>query len=235
MIELYYAATPNGLKVRLFLEEAGLPHRLRPVSLSGGEQRRPEFLKIAPNGRIPAIVDDEPAGGGAPLALMESGAILWYLAEKTGRFLPAAARDRTEVLQWLFWQMAGLGPMAGQAGYFRVYAPEHVPFAIERYTNETRRLYGVLDRRLADREFIAGGYSLADIACYPWIVPHAGHGQSLDEFPSLRRWFEAVGRRPAVGRTYAGVEDVYAARGRAVAVAATLAENAGPAQATANA
>jgi len=222
VIDLYYAPTPNGLKVRLFLEEAGVPYRIRPVSLSGGEQRRPEFLAIAPNGRIPAIVDDAPAGGGAPLALMESGAVLWYLADKTGRFLPADGRGRAEVLQWLFWQMAGLGPMAGQAGYFRVHAPERVPFAIERYTNETRRLYGVLDRRLADRAYVAGEYSVADIACYPWIVPHAGHGQSLADFPHLGRWFAAIGRRPAVLRVYAGVEDVYGRPRRPVApVAAT--------------
>jgi GST-like protein len=218
VIELYYAPTPNGLKVRLFLEEAALAHRVVPVSLSGGEQLRPEFLAIAPNGRIPAIVDRAPAGGGAPLALMESGAILWYLAAKTGRFLPAGERERAEVLQWLFWQMAGLGPMAGQAGYFRVYATERVPFAIERYTKETRRLYGVLDRRLADREFVAGDYSIADMACYPWIVPHAAHGQALEDFPHLARWHAKVGRRPAVRRTYQGVEDVYSRPGRPVAV-----------------
>ncbi len=219
MIELYYAATPNGLKVRLFLEEAGLSYRIRPVSLSRGEQFEPQFQAIAPNNRIPAIVDHEPAGGGAPLALMESGAILWYLADKTGRFVPGDARGRAEVLQWLFWQMAGLGPMAGQAGYFRVYAPQPVPFAIERYTRETRRLYGVLDRQLAGREFIAGDYSVADMACYPWIVPHAGHGQALDSFPQLKRWFAALGRRPAVRRVYRGVEDVYARAGPAVAPA----------------
>jgi GST-like protein len=217
MIDLYYAATPNGLKVRLFLEEAALPYRILPVSLSRGEQFRPEFLAIAPNNRIPAIVDTAPADGGPPLALMESGAILWYLAVKTGRFLPPDERGRAEVSQWLFWEMAGLGPMAGQAGYFRVYAPERVPFAIERYTNETRRLYGVLDRRLAGREFVAGDYSIADIACYPWIVPHAGHGQALEAFPELARWFHAVGRRPAVRRTYEGVEDVYSRPGRPVA------------------
>jgi GSH-dependent disulfide-bond oxidoreductase len=217
VIELYYAPTPNGLKVRLYLEEAALPHRIVPVSLSRGEQFRPEFLAIAPNGKIPAIVDTAPADGGAPLTLMESGAILWYLAVKTGRFLPVDERGRAEVSEWLYWQMAGLGPMAGQAGYFRVYAPKRVPFAIERYTKETSRLYGVLDRRLADREFIAGGYSIADIACYPWIVPHAGHGQALESFPHLSRWFSAVGRRPSVLRTYEGVEDVYGRPARPVA------------------
>jgi len=229
VIELYYAPTPNGLKVRLFLEEAGLEHRIVPVSLSRGEQFRPQFLAIAPNNRIPAIVDSAPAEGGAPLALMESGAILWYLAGKTGRFLPADARQRAEVLQWLFWQMAGLGPMAGQAGYFRVYAPEPVPFAVERYTAETRRLYAVLDRRLADRDFIAGDYSIADMACYPWIVPHAAHGQTLADFAHLARWYRAVGARPAVRRTYAGVEDVYSRPGRPVAVRA--AAGAAPARA----
>ena len=218
MIELYYAPTPNGLKVRLFLEEAALPHRIVPVSLSRGEQFRPEFLAIAPNNRIPAIVDSSPADGGPPLSLMESGAILWYLATKTGRFLPADERGRADVSQWLFWQMAGLGPMAGQAGYFRVYAPERVPFAIERYTKETRRLYGVLDRRLAGRDFVAGEYSIADMACYPWIVPHAGHGQALEDFPHLARWYRALGRRAAVRRTYEGVEDVYSRPGRPVAV-----------------
>ena len=218
MIELYYAPTPNGLKVRLFLEEAKLPHRIVPVSLSRGEQFRPEFLAIAPNNRIPAIVDSSPADGGPPLSLMESGAILWYLATKTGRFLPADERGRADVSQWLFWQMAGLGPMAGQAGYFRVYAPERVPFAIERYTKETRRLYGVLDRRLAGRDFVAGEYSIADMACYPWIVPHAGHGQALEDFPHLARWYRALGRRAAVRRTYEGVEDVYSRPGRPVAV-----------------
>ena len=217
MIEFYYAPTPNGQKVRLFLEETALPHRMRTLALSRGEQLTPEYVAISPNGRIPAIVDTAPADGGAPLALMESGAILWYLAGKTGRYLPADERGRAEVSQWLYWQMAGLGPMAGQAGYFRVYAKERVPFAIERYTNETRRLYGVLDRRLADREYIAGDYSIADMASYPWIVPHAGHGQVLEDFPHLDRWFRAVGDRPATRRAYAGVEDVYARPGRPVA------------------
>lgn len=219
MIELYYAPTPNGLKIRLFLEEAALPHRIVPVSLSRGEQFRPEFLAIAPNNKIPAIVDTAPRDGGEPVRLMESGAILWYLASKAGRFLPADERGRAEVSQWLSWQMAGLGPMAGQAGYFRVYAPQPEPFAIERYTTETRRLYGVLDRRLADREFVAGDYSIADMACYPWIVPHAAHGQDLGAFPHLGRWFRDVGRREAVRRAYEGVEDVYGRPGRAVAPA----------------
>jgi len=215
VIELYFWPTPNGLKVKLFLEEAQLPYRLVLVNLGKGEQLAPAFLAIAPNNRIPAIVDREPADGGPPLPLFESGAILWYLAEKTGRFLPRG-RARMEVLAWLFWQMAGLGPMAGQNGHFRVYAPQPIPYAIERYTRETHRLYGVLDQRLARREFIAGEYSIADMACYPWIVPHAAHGQDLEEFPHLRRWFEAIRARPATVRVYAGVEDSYAPQRQAL-------------------
>ena len=219
MIDLYYAPTPNGLKVRLFLEETGLPHRLVPVKLSAGQQFEPDFQAISPNSKIPAIVDHAPLDVAAPLPVFESGAILVYLAEKTGQLLPKHPRERFQVLQWLFWQVAGLGPMAGQAGYFRVYAPEPVPFAVERYTRELRRLYGVLDRQLSGREYIAGrGYSIADIATYPWIVPHAGHGQVLAEFPDLARWFRSIGDRPAVRRTYAGVEDVYARRGTPAAV-----------------
>jgi GST-like protein len=210
MIDLYFAATPNGLKAKLFLEEAQLPYRAIPVSLSKGEQFKPEFLAISPNNKIPAIVDHAPAGGGEPVTLFESGAILLYLAEKIGRFIPQDIHGRAEVLQWLFWQMAGLGPMAGQIGHFNVYAPEKVPYAIDRYTRETSRLYGVLDRRLADRPFIAGEFSIADIACYPWIVPHEAHGQDLGAFPHLKRWFESMATRPATLRTYEGVENVYA-------------------------
>jgi GST-like protein len=218
MIDLYFSPTPNGLKVRLFLEEAGLPYRVIPVQLSAGQQFAPEFQAISPNSKIPAIVDHAPADGGAPLPVFESGAILLYLAEKSGRMLPRDPRERLQVLQWLVWQVAGLGPMAGQAGYFHVYAPEPVPFAIERYTRELRRLYGVLDRQLEGRDHIAGGdYSIADIATYPWIVPHAGHGQNLADFPNLSRWFQALGERPALRRTYEGVEEVYARRGAAVA------------------
>ncbi|MBI2380393.1 MAG: glutathione S-transferase N-terminal domain-containing protein [Gammaproteobacteria bacterium] len=218
MLDLYFSPTPNGLKIRLFLEEAGLDHRLLPVRLSAGEQFAPAFLALSPNNKIPAIVDHAPADGGAPLALFESGAILLYLAEKTGHFLPDDFRAREEVRQWLIWQVAGLGPMAGQAGYFRVYADEHVPAAVARYTRELQRLYGVLERRLADREFIAGGaYSIADMACYPWLVPHAAHGQDLAEFPRLASWFQAIAARPATRRVYAGVEDVYARPGPAVA------------------
>ncbi|MFC0679207.1 glutathione binding-like protein [Lysobacter korlensis] len=205
MIDLYYWPTPNGLKLKLFLEESGLPYRTIDVDIGKGQQFEPAFLAIAPNNRIPAMIDHAPADGGPPVSLFESGAMLLYLAEKTGRLLPSDMRARTEVLQWLFWQMAGLGPMAGQNGHFNIYAPEKVPYAIERYEKETARLYGVLDRRLADREFIAGDYSIADIACYPWIVPHESHHQNLDDFPNLKRWFEAIGARPATKRAYEGV------------------------------
>jgi GST-like protein len=211
MIDLYFSPTPNGLKIRLFLEETGLAHRIVPVRLSAGEQFAPEFLAISPNNKIPAVVDHAPRDGGESLSIFESGAILLYLAEKTGKLLPASERDRLEAMQWLFWQVSGLGPMAGQNGYFRVYAPVPVPEAIERYTRELSRLYGVLDRRLAGRSFVAGdAYSIADIAIYPWIVPHQAHGQDLDAFPDVKRWFESIAARPATRRVYDGVEDVYA-------------------------
>jgi GST-like protein len=217
MIDCYFSPTPNGLKLKLFLEETQLAHRIIAVSLSRGEQFRPEFQLISPNSKIPAMVDHDPVGGGAPISLFESGAILLYLADKTRRLLPTDLRGRAEVLQWLFWQVSGLGPMAGQSGFFNVYAPERVPYAIQRYARETRRLYGVLNRRLLDREFVAGEYSIADIACYPWIVPHAAQGGSLEEFPHLMRWFAAMGARPAVVRTYEGVVDVYSQKGPPVA------------------
>lgn len=210
MIDLYYWATPNGYKPRLLLEETGLEHRIVPVDIRAGDQFRPEFLAIAPNNRIPAIVDHAPAGGGAPVSLFESGAILLYLAEKTGRFIPQDIRGRAEVLQWLFWQMGGLGPMAGQNGHFNVYAPEKIPYAIDRYVRETARLYGVLDKRLADREFVAGdGYSIADMAIYPWIVPFDAHKQDLDATPNLKRWFLQIGQRPATQRVYADAAKSY--------------------------
>ncbi|HET9146852.1 MAG TPA: glutathione binding-like protein [Acetobacteraceae bacterium] len=208
MIELYYWTTPNGHKVTIFLEEAGLEYRIFPVNISKGEQFSPEFLRIAPNNRIPAIIDTEPMGGGAPISIFESGAILLYLAEKTGRFIPADIRGRAEVTQWLFWQMGGLGPMAGQNHHFSQYAPEKIPYAIDRYVNETNRLYGVLNKRLADREFIAGDYSIADMASYPWIVPHERQGQRLEEFPNLARWFEAMRARPAVQRAYERAKEI---------------------------
>src|SRR5579859_660036 len=209
MIDVYYWDTPNGLKIKLFLEEAGLPYRIIPVNIGKGEQFRPEFLRIAPNNRIPAILDNEPQGGGAPIPLFESGAILLYLAEKTGRFIPADIRGRALTLQWLFWQVGGLGPMAGQNGHFRHYAREKIPYAIERYTRETNRLYGVLNRRLEGREYIADRYSIADMACYPWIVSHERHGQNLADFPDLRRWFESVRARPACQRAYLGAGQSY--------------------------
>jgi GST-like protein len=220
MIDLHASPTPNGLKVRLFLEETGVPYRWVPVSLARGEQFSPAFVAISPNAKIPAIVDHAPADGDGPLPVFESGAILHYLARKTGRGLPGGERARLEAMQWLFWQVSALGPMAGQAGYFRVYAPQPVPAAIERYTRELQRLYGVLDHRLDGRDFIAGAeLSIADIACYPWIVPHAAHGQDLAAFPHLARWFRAIGERAATRRVYAGVEDVYARPGKPVAVA----------------
>jgi GSH-dependent disulfide-bond oxidoreductase len=209
MIDVHYWATPNGLKIKLFLEEAELPYRIIPVDIGKGEQFDPAFLKISPNNRIPAIVDHEPPGGGAPLSLFESGAILLYLAEKIGRFIPADVRGRAKVLEWLFWQVGGLGPMAGQNGHFGQYAPEKVPYAIERYTKETNRLYGVLNGQLEGREYIAGEYSIADMACYPWIVPHERHGQSLGDFPDLKRWFERIRARPACERAYVGVGPSY--------------------------
>lgn len=202
MIDLHYWPTPNGQKVRIFCEEAGLPYTIRPVNIGTGDQLAPDFLAISPNGRMPAIVDHAPLDGGAPLAVFESGAILIYLAEKAGRFLPTEPRGRADVMQWLMWQMANLGPMAGQNGHFNTYAPKKIPYAIERYVRETTRLYGVLDARLADREFIAGSYSIADMACYPWIVPYARHMQDIENFPHLKRWFESIRARRAVQFCY---------------------------------
>jgi GSH-dependent disulfide-bond oxidoreductase len=209
VIDLYYWPTPNGYKLKLFLEETGLPYRTVPINIGKGEQFRPEFLAIAPNNRIPALVDHDPPGGGEPLSIFESGAMLLYLAEKTGRFLPRDLRGRMDVLQWLFWQVAGLGPMAGQNGHFRRYALEKLEYAIDRYTNETHRLYSVLNHRLNDRPFIAGEYSIADMACYPWVVPHEAHGLNLAEFPHLKRWFEAIAARPATQRAYEGAAKPY--------------------------
>jgi len=202
MIDLHYWPTPNGHKITLFLEEAGMPYTIVPVNIGKGEQFRPEFLAISPNNRMPAIVDHAPVERGAPISVFESGAILLYLAEKSGTFLPKDLRGRVEVTQWLFWQIGGLGPMAGQNHHFSRYAPEKLPYAIERYVNETNRLYGVLNKRLADREFIAGTYSIADMAAYPWIVPHEAQGQNLGDFPYLKRWFEAIKSRPATLRAY---------------------------------
>jgi GST-like protein len=209
MIDLHYWTTPNGHKITIFLEETGLPYALRPVNISKGEQFEPAFLAIAPNNRIPAIVDHAPPGGGAPIALFESGAILLYLAEKTGRYLAADLRLRYDCLQWLFWQMAGLGPMAGQNHHFAHYAPEKIPYAIDRYVKETGRLYGVLNKRLADREFIVGDYSIADMACYPWVLPER-QGQDMANFPHLARWKAEIAARPAVLRAYALAKTVNA-------------------------
>jgi len=208
MIDLHYWTTPNGHKIAIFLEESRLPYRILPVNISRGDQFKPEFLAISPNNRIPAIVDHEPLGGGAPISVFESGAILLYLAEKSGRFIPADLRGRVEVTQWLFWQMAGLGPMAGQNHHFSQYAPEKLPYAVDRYVNETNRLYGVLNKRLGDRPFIAGTYSIADMAAYPWIVPYKNQGQSLESFPHLKRWFEAIRNRPAVVRAYENAKEI---------------------------
>lgn len=208
MIDLYYWTTPNGHKISLFLEETGLPYRIHPINIGKGEQFAADFLKIAPNNRIPAIVDNDTADG-QPLSLFESGAILLYLAEKTGKFIPQDLRGRQEVLQWLFWQMGGLGPMAGQNHHFNRFAPEKIPYAIKRYVDETARLYGVLNKRLADRPFVAGeAYSIADMAIYPWIVSHKWQEQNLDDFPHLKGWFERIQARPATQRAYALVEKI---------------------------
>lgn len=214
MIDLHYWPTPNGHKVTLLLEElaeAGAPlaYTIRPVDIGAGEQFKPDFLAIAPNNRMPAIVDHAPADGGAPVSVFESGAILLYLAEKTGRFLPADLRGRTEALEWLFWQMAGLGPMTGQYGHFNVYAPEKIAYAIDRYTREVQRLLGVLDKRLAGRAFLAGdAYTIADMACYPWISPYRTAPVDLEPYPEVRRWQAAIAARPATARAYAITQQV---------------------------
>ncbi|GAB4218046.1 MAG: glutathione S-transferase N-terminal domain-containing protein [Synechococcales cyanobacterium] len=208
MIDLYYWPTPNGHKITIFLEEANLPYTIHVVNISTGEQFHPDFLRISPNNRIPAIVDQTPTDGGDPLSVFESGAILQYLAEKTGLFLPRDPRGKFQIMQWLFWQMGGLGPMLGQNHHFVTYAPEKIPYAIERYVKETERLYGILDEHLAQREFIGDQYSIADMACYPWIVPHERQQMNLNDFPHLKRWFEAMAQRPAVQRAYAKGEGV---------------------------
>lgn len=204
MIDLYYWPTPNGHKITLFLEEAGADYTLHPVNIGAGAQFAPEFLAISPNNKIPAIVDRAPAGGGEPISVFESGAILMYLGEKLGRFYPRELRARTVVSEWLFWQVGGLGPMAGQYGHFNVYAPEQLPYAIERYTKETLRLLGVLDRRLEGRAFIAGDdYTIADMAAYPWVNPYKKHPLDLAPFANVCRWRDAIAARPATARAYA--------------------------------
>jgi len=202
-IELYYWPTPNGWKISIMLEELGVPYEVKYVNIGKGEQFEPDFLVISPNNRMPAIIDPEgPTGdgswGGAPISVFESGAILQYLGRKFGRFYPTDERTRADVDQWLFWQMGGLGPMAGQAHHFRQYAPEKVPYGIDRYTNEVNRLYGVMNKRLADRNYLAGDYSIADMACIGWIKPYKNQGQDLDDFPNLKRWYDTLLARPAV-------------------------------------
>ena len=201
MIDLYYFPSPNGMKAAIMLEECGLPYRVVPVDILRGEQFSGEYLRICPNNKIPAIVDRDAAGG--PLSVFESGAVLLYLAEKSGCFLPATAHGRYDVLQWLFWQVGGLGPMAGQAHHFRAFATESVPYGIRRYTDEVNRLYGVLERRLGCREYVAVDYSIADMACWPWVAQHERQGQRLEQFPAVERWFEAIRVRPAVQRVTA--------------------------------
>lgn len=211
MIELYYWTTPNGHKITIFLEETGLDYEIFPVDISKGEQFNPDFLKIAPNNRIPAIRDMAPADGGAPLGIFESGAILEYLADKSGQFLPKEPRARFNVLQWLYWQMGGLGPMAGQNHHFVQYAPERIPYAMERYVKETNRLYGVLNKQLEGKDYIAGDYSIADMASYPWVVPYERQQQKLEDFPNLKAWFERMSARPAVQRAYAKAKEINSA------------------------
>ncbi len=208
MIKLYYWTTPNGHKITIFLEERELPYEIIPVNIGKGDQFEPEFLRFSPNNKIPAIMDTDPEDGGEPVSVFESGAILTYLAEKTGQFYGDTARQRLEVMQWLFWQMGGLGPMAGQNHHFNAYAPEPVPYAIDRYVKETARLYAVMDRQLADRPFLAGDYSIADMASYPWVVSHERQKQDLNDFPNVKRWYAAISERPATKRAYALVDQI---------------------------
>jgi GST-like protein len=199
VIDLYTWGTPNGRKASIMLEEVGLPYRVFPIDISKGAQHTPEFLAINPNGKIPAIIDSE-GPGGESIRIFESGAILIYLAERTGKLLSAEPRRRMETLVWLMFQMGGVGPMFGQAHHFLRAAPEPVPYGIERYTKETRRLYGVLDGRLGEEAYLAGEYSIADIATYPWVARHDWHKVDLKDFPNVARWHEAIGARPAVAR-----------------------------------
>ena len=202
MIDFYFWTTPNGYKVLMFLEETGIPYRITPVNISKGEQFEPEFLRISPNNKMPAIIDNSPAEPGVPISLFESGAILQYLAEKTGHFLPKDIAGRAEVLQWLFWQMGGLGPMLGQNLHFGQYAPEKIPYAIDRYVNESGRLFEVMDKQLINREYIAGDYSIADMASYPWVAIYQRLKQDLNDFPNLKRWYEQIKARPATISAY---------------------------------
>ena len=213
MIDVHYWTTPNGHKVTIFLEEAGLEYKIIPVNIGKGEQFKADFLAVSPNNRIPAIVDCNPADGGKPISVFESGAILLYLADKTGKFIGKDIRSRTKALQWLFWQMGGLGPMAGQYNHFGNYAVEKLTYAIDRYRNEVNRLYGVMNKRLADRQFLGGDYSIADMAAYPWVVPWERQGQKIDDFPHLKRWLETIKTRPAVVKAYEWVQKVNPAGG----------------------
>lgn len=206
MLDLYYWPTPNGHKITIFLEELQLDYKIIPVDINAGDQFKPEFLTFSPNNRMPAIIDHQPSDGGEPISVFESGAILLYLAEKTGKFLPTEPRARKTVQEWLMWQMGGLGPMAGQNHHFSLYAPERIPYATTRYINETNRLYGVLNKRLAGRVWIAESYSIADMAVYPWVVPHKAQQQNLDDFPHLKKWFETMRSRPAVITAYEKAE-----------------------------
>lgn len=203
MIELYYWPTPNGHKITMFLEEAGVPYKIHPVNITKDEQFKPDFLAISPNNKMPAIVDREPKDGGKPISVFESGAILWYLAEKYNKFVPVSNREKVEVSKWLFWQVGGLGPMAGQNHHFNKYAPEKIPYAINRYEKETARLYGVLNKQLEGKDYVAGEYSIADMAIYPWIVPHEMQKQNLSDFSNVKKWFDRVASRPGVQKAYA--------------------------------
>ena len=208
MIDLYYWTTPNGHKITLFLEEAQVAYTIKPVNIGKGDQFQPDFLAIAPNNRMPAIVDHAPADGGKPIPVFESGAILLYLAGKTGRFIPKDLRGQVETLEWLMWQMGGLGPMLGQNHHFANYAPEKIPYAIDRYVRETARLYAVLDKRLSGRKFIVGNhYTIADMAAYPWLIPDR-QGQDMADFPEVARWMAAIRARPATKRAYARAKEV---------------------------
>ncbi len=216
MIDLYYFPTPNTWKVSMMLEECGLDYNVIPVNIMIGEQFEPEFLKVSPNNRVPAMVDHDVKGpDGESLSIFESGAILIHLAEKTGKFLPADPYKRAKVLEWVMWQMGGIGPMGGQANHFNAYAPDKIQYAIDRYTNEVARLWDVLDDQLTGREFIVNEeYSIADMACWGWITLWELQGQNLDDTPNLKRWFEAVGKRPATERAYALGSDIAATPGQ---------------------
>lgn len=208
MIDLYYWTTPNGNKLTIFLEEAKIPYKIHPINIGKNEQFAPEFLKISPNNKIPAIVDNEPLDNKGPQSIFESGAILWYLAEKIKKFVPTDPREKILVSEWLFWQVGGLGPMAGQNHHFNMFATEKIPYAMERYKNETKRLYGVLDKQLSMNEFIAKEYSIADMAIYPWIVFHKEQSQDLNNFPNIKRWFEQIGKREAVRKAYSLIKEI---------------------------